>query len=286
MSDERQIQRQSHLPRRTFVRQYLNQLKPIIITDAVGHWPALSKWTPQRFRERWGAKEVGLKDGTHLTIEELFERISSARSGASAPYLWGYRIQQNFAELLPDINPPMLYAFPDRLRSTLMLRDYRHRGGMLELLIGAAGGGFPMLHYDVLHLHAFITQIYGDKEFVLYSPDQSRYLYPGGSHSPNISRIPNAFEPDLERYPLFVHAKPIRGVVRAGETVFVPAGWWHTTRMLTDSIAVSLNTVSSSNWRIFSRDICAISRPLKRPIKSVLLATVGAILSRVERGRA
>ena len=104
-----------------------------------------------------------------------------------------------------------------------------------------------MLHYDGAGTHAFLMQIYGRKKFVIYPPDQERYLYPSPQKQ-NLSMINNVDKPDLDRFPLFAKATPITFVLEPGELLFIPSHWWHTTQMLTPSISVSINTVNQSNW--------------------------------------
>jgi JmjC domain, hydroxylase len=41
--------------------------------------------------------------------------------------------------------------------------------------------------------------------------------------------------------------RPIMGTCRAGETVFVPNGWWHCVMNIEESIAITQNFVDSSN---------------------------------------
>ena len=38
-----------------------------------------------------------------------------------------------------------------------------------------------------------------------------------------------------------------RGVVRAGEALFIPSGWWHCALNLEDTIAVTANFASAAN---------------------------------------
>jgi Cupin-like domain len=102
--------------------------------------------------------------------------------------------------------------------------------GIPELLICGRGGRFN-LHYDSLHCLGFVTQLYGDKEFIVFAPEDSKYHYPN-EDNPKFAQIDNPFAPDLERFPLFAYATPCRFVLRPGETIFDPAGWWHATRML------------------------------------------------------
>ena len=61
----------------------------------------------------------------------------------------------------------------------------------------------------------------------------------------------NPEAPDLEKYPLFRNAVPTIFELQPGEILFVPAGWWHTTQILNASIAVTMNTATSSNWTRF-----------------------------------
>src|SRR5207248_1439738 len=53
---------------------------------------------------------------------------------------------------------------------------------------------------------------------------------------------------DLSRFPLFAKAKPIRVILEEGEMLYGAAGWWHTTRALTPSIAVVLSTANGPIW--------------------------------------
>jgi hypothetical protein len=121
-----------------------------------------------------------------------------------------------------------------------------------KLFIGGTGTGCADLHYDGFHTHAFSNQIYGRKEFVLYTPQQTPYLYPKAK-TPNVSMMSVLNRVDNE-FPLFLKATPTECVLEAGDTIFIPSGWWHTTRILSPSISVSLNVANHSNWRYFVQD--------------------------------
>ena len=85
------------------------------------------------------------------------------------------------------------------------------------------------------------------------APDQAAYLYPQ-PEAPNKSSVDDLENPDLQRYPLFDQARALRFKLRPGETLFVPAGWWHTARILCTSITVSVNAANRANWRAFCKD--------------------------------
>ena len=49
-----QIDRRAGLSRDQFEREYLRPLRPVILTDAISHWRALERWSPQFFKEEYG----------------------------------------------------------------------------------------------------------------------------------------------------------------------------------------------------------------------------------------
>jgi hypothetical protein len=88
--------------------------------------------------------------------------------------------------------------FPNWLEGGLarVLRSRLHDGSP-ELYIGGSGAKFPFLHFDSYHTHAFLTQIYGTKEYTAFSEDQTPLLYVN-PHQYNASQIPNIENPDIE----------------------------------------------------------------------------------------
>jgi hypothetical protein len=91
-------------------------------------------------------------------------------------------------------------------------------------------------------------QIYGSKEFILYPPEQEEFLYPSVEKR-NLSAVNDVDKPDLERFPLFAKARPSKFVLKPGDLLFIPSHWWHTTKMLTPSISISVNVLNDSNWK-------------------------------------
>jgi len=78
------------------------------------------------------------------------------------------------------------------------------RDGWFELFVNhPEGAGFPFLHRDTCHVHAVSMQIQGRKRFVMFPPEDARYLYPLGGGSGTRSKIPAAIlfppEPRGER---------------------------------------------------------------------------------------
>ncbi len=251
------IDRRTGLSVAEFRRRYLHPHQPVVISDGLKGWPALGRWTPQFFKERYAEKQVTAGGTTHA-LGDLMDRVMRSTKEDPAPYLRNEPLEELFPELMPDIQPTPAYLRPNWLSRPLSQPDAAqiNRGAKIELFIGGAGQSFPVLHYDGLHTHAFLMQIHGRKQYFVYPPDQTPFMYPVPD-DPNRSQLNDVESPDLTKFPLFAKARGLTFTLDAGEILFVPAGWWHTVRMLTPSITLSVNSANSSNWRALSRDLCA-----------------------------
>jgi len=275
--DSQPVDRQSGLTQRAFAAQYLRPQKPVIVTDAIDHWPAKRRWTPAFFREQYGSRRVTV-DGVEYQLSQLLDLIERSSPSKPAPYLRNVVIEEWAPELVADIQPLPHHTQPNWFDS----RFFPERPSMtsLELYIGGAGATFPTLHFDNLHTHAFLMQLFGTKEYVFYSPDQAPWLYPREGIEANKSSVDDLEHPDLARFPLFARAVAARCVLRAGEMLFVPAGWWHTARIVEPSITVSANTMNASNWKAFISDYDPRSTHRSRKhsaLKSAYLRAFGFI---------
>ena len=245
------VDRRQRLTHAEFVSDYLYPLRPVILTDAINHWRALGRWTPQFFRTHYGSRDV-VVDGQTYALADLVSRVEASTRSCPAPYLRNLLLQSWAPELMADITPLPGCAEPNWLASRLFPADDPLTA--VELYIGGAGARFPVLHYDHLHTHAFLMQLHGTKEYIIFAPDQAPFLYPRFGSEINKSQIDDIEQADLRRFPLFTHAAAQRTLLNAGETLFVPAGWWHTARILDASVTVSANTANAANWPAFKHD--------------------------------
>ena len=269
------LDRRTALSYGAFVDEYLRPNKPVIVTDAIAHWGAVGRWTPEFFRTQYANMDVGL-DG--LTMEQFIDQVENSASAprANLPYLRNKSINALFPELEPDVSPLPIYMQPNWFNNPLIPR--RISRNRTDLFIGGVGSKFPYLHFDNYHGYAFLFQIYGSKTYVMYSPDQTSFLYPtvpADKFIANTSAVEDIEHPDLEKYPLFARAEQMRCVLRQGEMLFMPRGWWHTAQMDTPSISVSSNTANAFNWSDLMHDHWQSIK--RRPAK----ALAGAVYLRV-----
>lgn len=272
------------VPYETFLREYGLASRPVIIEDSVEHWPALWKWTPEFFKTHFGDRDVKVTDGVTMNFAELVDAVLASTAQAPAPYLHKLIISTDMPELAADVSPENAYGFGSRFASAIMPKPWNRPDAYLKLLFGGVGGKFPYTHFDGDNAYALITGIYGHKEFRLFAPSDAPYLYPK-SDGPNVSRIADINAPDLEQFPLFERARCFRGVVGPGESIFIPARWWHAARVLDVSISVCTNMLTPANWPGFVREVTRSGThhsPVRQVAKRAVLSTVGAAMSVAE----
>jgi hypothetical protein len=278
----------SELGAARYLREYMTPLKPVVISGAFEHWPARQKWTLDFFRRQHGDLPLEI-EGRELTMAELISEVENSTPTKPAPYLHNHLVSRLPAELRTDIDPMPACTYPNWLEHPLI--SFRGPLTYVELYIGGTGARFPILHYDGLHTHAFLMQLQGVKEYIAFPPDQTPLMYQMSEQDgPNLSSVDNVEAPDLTRFPLFAQATGVRFKLHPGETLFVPSGWWHTARILSSSITVSINGANHANWANFRSDFCRdhmAGRKAKAVLAAVYLRLVGAYLdlSEAMRGR-
>ena len=189
-----------------------------------------------------------------MPFDDFLEQVLASTPSQPGPYMYRSFLHEHLPELLPDVIPQNEFSYPRRHASPLMPEKWRRPDGYLKLLIGGPGSKFPAMHFDGENAHAAITQIRGDKEFILYPPSDGEYLYPRKA-LPNQSRVDDPVQQDRERFPLLARATQYRTVLRPGDMIFVPARWWHAARAMSTSISVCSNMLDTSNWDGFVTEV-------------------------------
>ena len=247
------VDRRSGLGYEEFVRDYRDPRRPVVLADAARDWSIYAHGTPDWFRRNYGDHGVRVR-GVDYRLGDLIDLLEASSVERPGPYPCKFEIAKVMRELLPDVTPRFALSLPDRQGHPLVPQRLFSAVNNLEIFFGGPGGEFPYLHYDVMRLHAWITQLHGDKEFTLYAPGQEHLLYVNPD-MPWQSSIRDHHHPDYGRYPLFREAVRQTVVVHAGETLFLPCGWWHTARSLGMTISVAFDQLGRDNWSDFVGDV-------------------------------
>ncbi|KAL9627714.1 MAG: hypothetical protein Q9164_007516, partial [Protoblastenia rupestris] len=263
---EHPITRRFALSMEQFAR-YLSTGEPLVITDAIAHWPA--------FHERpWKSPEYLLKKtfgGRRLIPVELGRSYTDAGWGQSIitfkEFINRYMLRsdnEGGAEDIAYLAQHDLFAQIPSLRNDISVPDYCYTdppqpapgtplsrkpapekldGPLLNAWFGPAGTVSP-LHTDPYH--NILCQVVGRKYVRLYSPEESENLYPRGTEGGGVD-MSNTSEVDVEgdvdemnrKFPLFREAKYVETVLEEGECLYIPIGWWHYIKGLSVSFSVS-----------------------------------------------
>ncbi|TBV26712.1 hypothetical protein DMZ43_06505 [Meridianimaribacter sp. CL38] len=241
-----EIDRREGLSKKEFYNSYVKKSLPVVLTDK-GEWVSSDKFSTDYLKSHYNHLTRTV-NGKSYSLSEIIELCKKSTKENKAPYPNIYDVKRDFPELLNEI-PELLYGKSNRLQSKMLPRFIAKYTNKRELFFGGKDCSFPTLHIDYLGVHTQLTQIIGDKDFYLYSPDQSACFYPDKIRR-NQSPV-NIFEPDLEKYPLFKNAVAIKTTLKPGETLFIPAGWWHTTYIHNFNLTYAIDHVNSFNWNFF-----------------------------------
>lgn len=270
----RPIPRRHGLDREAFAAAHLaGEGLPVLVTDAMDHWPARGKWDLDFFRDRYGDDTLVANSPTFLEDDlgltpvkmrlRLGDYIDYIRDPSRPPrgaYLHGdwaalqrnrvplydpaYRVFTRHPELAADI--PSSPYFTDDLLPLLPASARRFldaTGSPIHYLFFAPKGSVAFLHTDYWGTHAYLAQFQGRKLCVLFAPGDGDHLYQGA--------VRNPLAPDLERFPRFRQATPYAGILEAGELLFVPSGWWHFVVGLETSLTYSYDFFNTSNMAAY-----------------------------------
>jgi lysine-specific demethylase 8 len=255
-----QLKRTSDINYQEFVEEYFEK-QPVVITNKISHWPALKKWTPEYFKNRYSQETIYLMDcraSTKLTYLEshIQHDLIKTRMGEFVDMLnrgeQGYAIAESIdfmeehEELLDDMDQYRPFHCTEEPEASRYMA-----------LWFSPKDSLTGLHIDKGEGHLF--QLYGTKIVRLFGPDQTKYLYEDDIEKLDALEVSesitkddldllknyvrfskvNPFSPNYEDYPLFETAKGLEVVIKPGDVLYIPMGWWHTVKSLETSISVS-----------------------------------------------
>lgn len=231
------IERRTGLTRENFTEQYLEQHKPVVFTDLMKDWKAKENWSVQNLKARYG----------QLMVPVVTPNYSRPGKGYMEP-----EMEMSFGEYLTLIERgPMPYRI-------FLWNIFKHAPEMCEdfempnvmdgffkdfpfMFFGGQGAITPM-HYDIDMSHVFLNQIHGRKRVVLFSPEQSPYLY---HHPYTVASYVDINKPDYVQFPALAKAQGMEVILNPDETLFIPSGYWHHIEYVDGGYSISLRANES-----------------------------------------
>ena len=238
------VPRVPKLSRQQLLDEYYALNRPVVMTGVMDDWPAMTKWTPEELKRRFGDRVVSVqanrdsdanyevnseKFRSEMKFGEFVEITESAETNNY--YITANNSGKNndaLKELWDDI-----VVFPEYLSND----DPANRG---FFWFGPKGTKTP-LHHDLTN--NFMAQVRGRKLCRLIAPYELPYNY-NNRHCYSAVNLDN---PDYDKFPLFKNVTVIDVEIGPGDLLFLPVGWWHYVRGLDISITMTFTNFVYDN---------------------------------------
>ena len=258
-----------------FVREYEQPYIPCLLLGLTAEWNA-RHWTPASLSQsplRQSFFKCGEDDDGYSVKLRLkhFLTYQQQQRDDSPLYVFDSAFDERnvSASILNDFTPPRY--FTDDL---FHLLGEDKRPPYRWVAIGPERSG-SSLHVDPLATSAWNALLFGVKRWVLFPPSAPKSLVKGESLKERgedneaityfVRVLPRIREEERRRARAGLPLLGMREVMQyPGETIFVPGGWWHAVLNLTDTIAVTQNYASVTNFPAVWRRTRAGRRKMSR----------------------
>lgn len=232
-----EIPRVSTIDAASFLQGHFKPQTPVVVEQASWSWPAYTKWNFQYFKEIAGEKIVPLYDDRPVDHREKFNEPHARMKMSEYVDLLEreptkYRIfLWNILKEIPELRND--FTFPD-FGIKLMKR--------LPMLFFGGSDSSTFMHYDIDLANIFHFHFSGDKECVLFSQSQNKYMYKI-PHSLISHESIDFSKPDFDKWPALKYLQGYRAELKHGEMIYIPEGYWHYMKYLTPGFSMSLRAV-------------------------------------------
>lgn len=233
------IDRVDGITREEFQEKYMKPQKPVIIKHFYGEEsPIYTKWTFDYFKKELGHVDVGVYDveGEERKDDRSYkgannfmkfgDYIDLVTTQPTSKRLFLFNVFKHKKDLMND------FEFPDVADKVFKFLPLAFFGGQ---------GAVTRIHRDMDNSNVFLTELVGKKRVVLFDPKYSKllYQYPFGTHtSIDINN------PDYDRYPGLKKVVGHDSIIEAGDTLFMPSGWWHHIEYNSAGLGFSMRSLS------------------------------------------
>ena len=218
-----QIDKRSNLsPEETMARYLIGEGRPVVVTDAQESWKAKKLWSVEYFKKHYADEELIASDRAPLRHEDnpkmqtLRTTLGTFCDYMTQPYHPAISSQERdcpfygnswspfvtHAKLRGHISRP--YFVPDNIPTE---ENYERLDRSFTKVFLGPAGTITRLHNDTYHTHAWLSQIRGTKQFILYPPSQAHTIHAGEGIWSDHGSAQTWFDPLKPDYEAFPRAK-------------------------------------------------------------------------------
>ena len=229
-----------------FKKDFYEPSIPVVIRNLSKNWPAYTKWNWNYFKKLVGDKKVPLynnvKSDAYTPIntaddyKPFGEYIDIISKGPAGWRIFLFNIFEHAPELTKD------FTWPEHLMKGFVKK--------YPMLFTGGATSITHMHFDIDLSHILHTQFVGRKRVLLFPFDEQHKLYRKPFEVLSLADFSHYHEgngtPDYKRFPALKMARGYDLVLEHGDTLFMPAGYWHHMEYLDSGFAMSLRAMQSS----------------------------------------
>jgi len=229
-----------------FKKEFYKPGIPVVIKDLSKSWPAYTKWDWNYFKQLVGDKRVPLYNNVksdaytpintaddYKTFGEYIDMISKGPAGWR---IFLFNIFDHAPELTKD------FTWPEHLMKGFVKK--------YPMLFTGGATSITHMHFDIDMSHILHTQFRGRKRVLLFPFEEQHKLYRKPFEVLSLADFSHYHEgngtPDYHKFPALKLAHGYDFTLNHGDTLFMPAGYWHHMEYLDSGFAMSLRALQPS----------------------------------------
>ena len=231
---------------RQFAKDFYSAQKPVVIKDLARKWPAYSKWNWDYFKQLVGDKKVGLYNNiksdayTPINTADDYKTfggyIDMISAGPAAWRIFLFNIFNHAPQLVQD------FTWPEHLMKGFVKK--------YPMLFVGGQTSITHMHFDIDLSNILHTQFSGRKRVLLFPFEEQHKLYRKPWEVLSMADFSNYYtntsKIDYNRFPALKRAKGYEVILEHGDTLYMPAGYWHHMEYLDSGFAMSLRALQPS----------------------------------------
>ena len=229
-----------------FRKEFYEPGIPVVIKNLSKDWPAYTRWNWEYFKQLVGDKKVPLYNNVksdaytpinraddYKTFGEYIDMISQGPAGWR---IFLFNIFDHAPQLTKD------FTWPEHLMKGFVKK--------YPMLFTGGATSITHMHFDIDLSHILHTQFAGRKRVLLFPFKEQHKLYRKPFEVLSLADFSHYHEgngkPDYAKFPALKQAQGYDLTLNHGDTLFMPAGYWHHMEYLDSGFAMSLRALQPS----------------------------------------